>query len=100
MSKVIVTFEKNWRGYAAGETAGFDTAVAESLIESGYAVETSLEAEQGGKPSASPAAKSTKPATKKPASTKAAAPAKSSTDATGGGSGAQPEGSSDTEEKP
>ncbi len=39
MSKVIVTFENNWRGYAAGETAGFDTSVAQSLIEGGYAVE-------------------------------------------------------------
>jgi hypothetical protein len=45
MSKVIVTFEKNWRGYAANETAGFDAAVAESLIESGYAI-------QAGKPGA------------------------------------------------
>ena len=39
MCKVIVTFEKNWRGYAAGETAGFDTAVAEGLIAGGYAAE-------------------------------------------------------------
>lgn len=39
MSKVIVTFEKNWRGYAAGETAGFDAAVAEGLIAGGYAAE-------------------------------------------------------------
>ncbi|WP_241745113.1 hypothetical protein [Pseudomonas asiatica] len=39
MTKVIVTFEKNWRGYAAGETAGFDAAVAEGLIEAGYAGE-------------------------------------------------------------
>lgn len=45
MTKVIVTFEKNWRGYAAGETAGFDSATAEGLIESAYAVES-------GKPSA------------------------------------------------
>jgi len=39
MSKVIVTFEKNWRGYAAGETAGFDSSVAEGLIAGGYAAE-------------------------------------------------------------
>ncbi|WP_411564819.1 hypothetical protein [Pseudomonas shirazensis] len=39
MSKVIVTFEKNWRGYAAGETAGFESSTAEGLIQAGYAVE-------------------------------------------------------------
>ncbi|MBA1195547.1 hypothetical protein G7011_00270 [Pseudomonas plecoglossicida] len=39
MSKVIVTFEKNWRGYAAGEIAGFESNLAEGLIEGGYAVE-------------------------------------------------------------
>lgn len=47
MTKVIVTFEKNWRGYAAGETAGFDTAVAEGLIEAGYAIEASKQAKKG-----------------------------------------------------
>lgn len=44
MSKVIVTFEKNWRGYAAGETAGFDSAVADSLVEAGYALEADKKA--------------------------------------------------------
>lgn len=47
MSKVIVTFEKNWRGYAAGETAGFDAAVAEGLIEAGYASEAGKQAKKG-----------------------------------------------------
>lgn len=62
MTKVIVTFEKNWRGYAAGETAGFDSAVAESLIESGYAVEAAKSTAKKGKPAtAAPAAG--KPAT-------------------------------------
>lgn len=39
MSKQIVTFTKNWRGYAAGETAGFADSTAEALIEAGYATE-------------------------------------------------------------
>jgi hypothetical protein len=33
----IVTFRKEWRGYAIGETAGFDPAAAEALIEAGRA---------------------------------------------------------------
>jgi hypothetical protein len=46
MTKVIVTFEKNWRGYAAGETAGFETAVAEGLIGAGYASEAGKQAKK------------------------------------------------------
>ncbi|MDD0981709.1 hypothetical protein [Pseudomonas shahriarae] len=34
----IVTFKKEWRGYAIGEIAGFDSDAAASLIESGRAV--------------------------------------------------------------
>lgn len=49
MSKVIVIFEKNWRGYAAGETAGFDSSVADSLVEAGYAVEAGKQAGKKGK---------------------------------------------------
>lgn len=49
MTKVIVTFEKNWRGYAARETAGFDSAIAESLIESGYATEAGKPGEKKAK---------------------------------------------------
>ncbi|WP_422402632.1 hypothetical protein [Pseudomonas sp. GZD-209] len=62
MSKVIVTFEKNWRGYAAGETAGFDAAVAESLVEAGYAIDADKPDARKGKSgagSAGPAAKKT-----------------------------------------
>lgn len=44
MSKAIITFVKNWRGYAAGETAGFDEAVATELIDGGYAAEAGKEA--------------------------------------------------------
>ena len=33
----IVTFKKEWRGYAIGETAGFDPVAADALIESGRA---------------------------------------------------------------
>lgn len=33
----IVTFKKEWRGYAIGEIAGFDPSVADALIESGRA---------------------------------------------------------------
>lgn len=47
MTKVIVTFEKNWRGYAAGETAGFESTVADSLIEAGYASEAGKKAKTG-----------------------------------------------------
>lgn len=35
--KKIVTFKKEWRGYAVGEIAGFDVAAADALIESGRA---------------------------------------------------------------
>ena len=52
MSKTIITFVKNWRGYAAGETAGFDEAVANDLIDGGYAAEAGKEAgkkDVGGK---------------------------------------------------
>ncbi|AWY39425.1 hypothetical protein DKY63_05705 [Pseudomonas putida] len=35
--KKIVTFKKEWRGYAIGETAGFNDEVAGALIESGLA---------------------------------------------------------------
>lgn len=38
MSKLtIVTFLKSWRGYAQGETAGFDATKASDLTESGVA---------------------------------------------------------------
>lgn len=33
----IVTFKKEWRGYAIGEIAGFDSDAAASLINSGRA---------------------------------------------------------------
>lgn len=61
MTKVIVTFEKNWRGYAAGETAGFDSAVADSLIESGYAAEAGKSPSKKGKPDGGTAASGKKP---------------------------------------
>lgn len=60
MSKVIVTFEKNWRGYAAGETAGFDSTVAEGLMEAGYAGEANKDAAQGSTSSAAPKSKGAK----------------------------------------
>lgn len=56
MSKIIVTFEKNWRGYAAGETAGFAADVAESLVEAGYAIEAGKQATKKGKAAAESAA--------------------------------------------
>lgn len=61
MTKVIVTFEKNWRGYAASETAGFDSAVAESLIESGYAVEAGKPPSKKGKSGGGTAVSGKKP---------------------------------------
>ncbi len=33
----IVKFKQGWRGYAVGEIAGFDSAAADALIESGRA---------------------------------------------------------------
>lgn len=62
MSKTIVVFEKNWRGYAAGEIAGFEAGAAESLIGSGYAVEAGKQAAKKGKTGAEGSA----PAGKKP----------------------------------
>ncbi|BAP44760.1 putative uncharacterized protein [Pseudomonas sp. StFLB209] len=57
MSKVIITFAKHWRGYAAGETAGFDEAVAQTLIDAGVATE-----HEGGKKQRRPAKPTSKPA--------------------------------------
>lgn len=61
MSKVIVTFEKNWRGYAAGETAGFDIAVAQSLVDGGYAVEAGKSSSKKGKTAAASTSTTQKP---------------------------------------
>jgi hypothetical protein len=57
MSKVIVIFEKNWRGYAAGETAGFDASVADSLVEAGFAIEADEKAPRKARNAAPGAAK-------------------------------------------
>ncbi|WP_122543998.1 hypothetical protein [Pseudomonas viridiflava] len=54
MSKHIVTFTKNWRGYAAGETAGFPQGTAEALVESGYATEAGKKSRKAPKPAAKP----------------------------------------------
>lgn len=66
---IIVLFTKNWRAYAAGETAGFDEATADALIEGGYAVKRSADAgASANKPKAvdalakPPSAKGKKPA--------------------------------------
>ena len=69
MRKIIVTFEKNWRGYAAGETAGFAADVAESLVEAGYAIEAGKQATKKGKA----AAESSEPTEKKTEAGKAGA---------------------------
>ena len=55
MSKLtIVTFLKSWRGYAQGETAGFDAVRAKDLVDSGVA-ELLKKGKKGagGKPAAS-----------------------------------------------
>lgn len=58
MSKnTIVTFVKNWRGYAAGETAGFALETANALFEGEYAVKYKEGGEVSGKQSKTPAAK-------------------------------------------
>lgn len=72
---IIVIFTKNWRAYAAGETAGFDEDTAEALIEGGYAVERNAdtEAKSGTKATKSVAAAGKPPATKGKQPTKVAA---------------------------
>lgn len=52
----IVTFKKEWRGYAIGETAGFDPVAADALIESGRA-RPYVEKVTSEKPARTPAAK-------------------------------------------
>ncbi|HCV39178.1 MAG TPA: hypothetical protein DGQ94_10740 [Pseudomonas sp.] len=37
MNKVIIKFTGSWRGYSAGEIAGFPEDVAQSLVEGGRA---------------------------------------------------------------
>lgn len=51
MSKTIITFAKNWRGYAAGETAGFSETIAAALIDSGHAEEAGKKTKKPSKPS-------------------------------------------------
>lgn len=73
---IIVLFTKNWRAYAAGETAGFDEATAESLLEGGYAVEYDADAQadaqanakktKAGAPAPKPPAAKAKKQTKAP----------------------------------
>lgn len=49
---IIITFAKNWRGYAAGETAGFVEALAKGLIASGHAeaaTKTGASSKRGGR---------------------------------------------------
>ncbi|MCS3467401.1 hypothetical protein M2401_001122 [Pseudomonas sp. JUb42] len=54
MSKTIVTFAKNWRGYAAGETAGFSDATATALIDAAYAEETGKKGKRPPRPATKP----------------------------------------------
>ncbi|MFI7799232.1 hypothetical protein PSFL_03020 [Pseudomonas sp. DD1] len=75
---IIVLFTKNWRAYAAGETAGFDQATAESLIEGGYAVEYDADAQVNAKKTRPVAPASKPPAAKTKKQTKAPEVAKSS----------------------
>lgn len=64
----IVTFKKDWRGYAVGETAGFDPAAADALIESGRAklYVKNAAAEKAGKAPAGKKAAGKAPAAKQP----------------------------------
>ena len=54
MSKTIITFARNWRGYAAGETAGFSETIATALIESGHAEEAGKKTRKPSKPTVKP----------------------------------------------
>lgn len=48
--KVIVKFRKGWRGYNAGESAGFDEDVAETLVSGEVAEYTDSKARAKPKP--------------------------------------------------
>lgn len=74
---IIVLFTKNWRAYAAGETAGFDEATAELLIEGGYAVEYDADAQANAKKTKAVAPVPKPPAAKAKKQTKAPEVAKS-----------------------
>lgn len=61
MSKLIpVTFTKAWRGYSAGETAGFSAEQAQALIDAGTATAPGKQAaaakSAGAKPAVAPTA--------------------------------------------
>lgn len=48
MSKLTpVTFTKAWRGYSAGETAGFTAEQAQSLIDAGVATKPGKQSSTG-----------------------------------------------------
>ncbi|MDD1979001.1 hypothetical protein [Pseudomonas tussilaginis] len=92
MSKpTIVTFTGAWRGYSAGEVAGFEEDVAQKLIDSGKA--EPYTGKKGKKPSPAPASSSGKPV---------AAPASGPTADDGGPDGGPDEdgGTGNDEEKP
>lgn len=52
MEKVIVKFTGSWRGYSAGEVAGFTEDLAKSLVDGGRA--EVHEVKKGGKPATRP----------------------------------------------
>lgn len=87
MTLTIVTFTKNWRGYAAGETAGFDETTATGLIDGEYAEA----AKKGGKRAPKPADPKTPASGKEP---------EKKTDPPGPGDQNKPAGAEQDDEKP
>jgi hypothetical protein len=90
--KRAVKFVQAWRGYSAGEIAGFDEKVAEQLVKGKVAEEYSAEGEKGSPtqtPAKAPAPRA--PASSKRGNGKADAPAPAPAPADGGG----PDGSAD-----
>lgn len=90
--KRAVKFLQAWRGYSAGEIAGFDEKVAVQLVKSKVAEEYSADGEKASatqNPAKAPAQRA--PATGKRGGGKADAPAPAPAPADGGG----PDGSAD-----
>lgn len=83
--KVVVRFLRSWRGYSTNELAGFDSAVADALIEGGFAERDAGKALKAAAPKGAGRAGK-------------AASAKPSADQSGAGEGAGPAGEGENPE--
>lgn len=110
--RVVVKFAKSWRGYSAGECAGFDSVQAEALEAGGVAVRvkggkaaSASNKPSGGKPStggAKAGGKKTADAAPASADSENNGAGEDGADVNGGvdGSGAPPSDDDDNEKKP